>query len=165
MEACDVCGFEWDAVTAAQVPTRLRVAAAGYGVVLSSGDARLLPRPEPATWSAVEYSAHARDVMFNLRDRIVTGLAEDNPVPKPIFTDVRIENGLYANERPDQLAIDIDVAAGMFARTIEAMTAGQLARPIFYPWPRPETRTLLWVAAQALHEVEHHLDDVRRAVT
>ena len=40
----------------------------------------------------------------------------------------------------------------------------QLARPIFYPWPRPETRNLLWVAAQALHEAEHHLTDVQSLV-
>ena len=44
--------------------------------------------------------------------------------------------------------------------TVAALDAEQLARPIFYGWPRPATRSLLWVAAQALHEAEHHLDDV-----
>ena len=38
----------------------------------------------------------------------------------------------------------------------------RIERPIFYGWPREATRTLRWVGAQALHEAEHHLDDVRR---
>ncbi|MCU1394062.1 MAG: hypothetical protein JWM34_2490 [Ilumatobacteraceae bacterium] len=165
IEVCEVCGFEWDAVTAGEVPARLRATASGFGEALRSGDPTLAIRPEPAVWSAVEYGCHARDVMFNLRDRIINGIAEDNPVPKPQFTDVRIAVGLYANDQPEQLARDIDVAADLLARTIEAMTPELLARPIFYPWPRPATRNLLWVAAQALHEAEHHLDDVRRSLT
>ncbi|MCP3855439.1 MAG: hypothetical protein GY698_12000 [Actinomycetia bacterium] len=45
------------------------------------------------------------------------------------------------------------------------MTEADAERPIFYGWPRPATRTLRWVAAQALHEVEHHLGDVERIVS
>ena len=160
MEACDVCGFEWDAITADDLPTRLRASAVGYSEVLRSGS-DLSTRSAPDVWSVVEYTAHARDVLFNLRDRIVFGLAEDNPTPKPLHTDVRIASGLYIADTPHRQAVEIDVAADLFARTVEALTAEQLARPIFYSWPRPETRTLLWVAAQALHEAEHHLTDVR----
>ena len=165
MEACEVCGYEWDVITADEVPARMRAAAEGYREVLTSGDPRLTVRPDPDTWSAVEVAAHTRDVMFNLRDRIVTGLAEDNPTPWGLYTDDRIAHGLYAAEQPAQLAVDIHAGAGMFARTIEAMDDQQLDRPIAYPWLRQATRSLLWVAAQALHEVEHHLDDVRRRIS
>jgi len=30
-----------------------------------------------------------------------------------------------------------------------------------YGYPRVTNRNLRWVAAQALHEVEHHLSDIR----
>ena len=100
--------------------------------------------------------------MLNLRDRIVCGLAEDNPTPKAMFSDVRIDNGVYAADTAERLSVELDVAAGLLARLVEALDDTQLARPIFYPWPRPETRTLLWVASQALHEVEHHLADAER---
>lgn len=161
-EACDVCGYEWDRVTASEIPGRLRAAAEGYRLVLSSGAVALGERPAPDVWSTIEYASHVRDAMFNLRDRIVLGLAEDNPVPHPMNTDVRVAAGLYAGTPPDVLAVEVVVGADLLARTVEALDAEQLARPIFYPWPRPATRTLLWVAAQALHEAEHHLDDVRR---
>jgi len=161
MEACEVCGYEWDAVTADEVCTRIRALAAGYRDVLSGGGGRLSVRPDPETWSVVEYTAHVRDVFFNLRDRIVCGLAEDNPTPKSMFVDIRAASGLYAADTPERQILEIDIATDLFARTIEALDETQLARPIFYPWPRPETRTLLWVASQALHEAEHHLTDVQ----
>ena len=112
-EQCEVCGFEWDAVTAAEVPERLMQAAEGFGAVLRAGDPTLSQRPADETWSVVEYAAHVRDVMFNLRDRIVVGLAEDNPTPKAMFTDVRIDAGLYAGEDPQRLATEIEVGAGL----------------------------------------------------
>jgi len=162
MEACEVCGYEWDAVTAEEIPGRLRRAAEAFGVVLAGDPANFASRPDPDTWSIALYCSHTRDVMLNLRDRIVCGLAEDNPTPKAMFSDVRIDNGVYAADTADRLAIELDVAAGLLARLVEALDDARLSRPIFYPWPRPETRTLLWVASQALHEAEHHLTDVQR---
>jgi len=161
MQACEVCGYEWDAVAADEIPGRLRRGADAFGAVLAGDPANFAERPDPDTWSIALYCSHTRDVMLNLRDRIVCGLAEDNPTPKAMFSDVRIENGVYAADTADRLSIEIDVAAGLLARLVEALDDTQLARPIFYPWPRPETRTLLWVASQALHEAEHHLADVQ----
>jgi hypothetical protein len=161
-EQCDVCGFEWDAITSEEIPARLEAAASGFAEVLRPGDESLSQRLEPGVWSVVEYGCHVRDAMLNLRDRIIVGLAEDNPTPKAMFTDVRIAAGLYAGELPERLAGEIEVAAGLLGRTVAALEAPELARPIFYGWPRATTRSLLWVAAQALHEAEHHLTDVRR---
>jgi DNA segregation ATPase FtsK/SpoIIIE, S-DNA-T family len=160
-ECCDVCGFAWDSITADELPSRLRKAAEGFGAVLGRGGDALSRRTAPDVWSRVEYGCHVRDAMFNLRDRIVLGVAEDNPTPHAMHTDVRIAEGLYAGDQPKVLAVEIAVAADLLARTIETLDAEHLARPIFYGWPRPATRTLLWVGAQALHEAEHHLDDVR----
>ena len=160
-ERCDVCGFEWDTVTAGEIPKRLEEAADGFRLVLAGDQTALGSRPAPDVWSAVEYGCHVRDVMLNLRDRIVLGLAEDNPKPHAMFTDVRIALGLYEDEQPARLAEEIAIAAALLGRTIAALDDEQLARPIFYGWPQSATRTLLWVAAQALHEAEHHLDDVR----
>ena len=159
-EVCEVCGFEWDAVPAAAIPGRVRAAVAGFVDVLAGPHGRLAARPDATTWSAMECAAHVRDVLLNLRDRIVLGLALDDPVPHSMFADVRIECGLYARDQPGRLAMELDVAGDLLARTLEALSPDQLARPIFYGWPRPATRTLRWVGAQALHEAEHHLDDV-----
>ena len=90
---------------------------------------------------------------------------EDNPTPKSMYGAVGLASGIYADEEPATLALEVTVAGALLARTVAALDDAQLARPIFYPWPTPATRTLLWVAAQALHEAEHHLDDVQRLRT
>jgi DinB superfamily len=164
IERCEVCGFAWDAVPGGEVPARVSAAAASIAALIRPGGAAVVERPEPGTWSVLEYGCHVRDVLYNLRDRIVVGLAEDNPVPKAMFADVRLAHGLYAGDDPATLATEIELAGGLFARTISALDADTLARPIFYGWPTPGTRTLEWVAAQALHEAEHHLGDVERIV-
>jgi DNA segregation ATPase FtsK/SpoIIIE, S-DNA-T family len=161
MERCDVCGYEWDAVSEAEIPSRLRATAAGFQQMLSSGDASLGERPAPAVWSVMEYCAHVRDVMFNVRDRIILGLAEDHPTPKPMYQDVRIENDLYREDTPSTMSTELGVAIHLMAKTVAALDAPRLDRTLVYGWPRPADRSLRWVAAQALHEAEHHLADAR----
>lgn len=168
-ERCDVCGFEWDAVSAREVPSRLVEAADLIATVLRDGagtgdDDALRTRPDVATWSTVEYGAHVRDVLYNLRDRIVVGLVEDTPTPKAMYGAVRADLGLYAEDDPVTLATELELAARLVARTVRALTPDQLARTLVYGWPRDAERTLRWVAAQAVHEAEHHAADVARAV-
>lgn len=161
MERCEGCQFEWDTITASDATVRLRLVADEFAKLLSEPRVELHTRPEPTTWSVMEYSGHVRDCLLNLRDRIILGLAEANPVPKAMFQAVRIERGLYAEDTPETMAVEIRVAAHLLAKTIAALDDDQLARPIYYPYPREATRSLLWVAAQALHEAEHHLGDAR----
>lgn len=160
-ERCDVCGFEWDAVPVGDVPARLVAAADLIASILREGDpGRLRAGPEAGTWSAVEYGGHVRDVLYNIRDRIVVGLVEDTPTPKAMYGAVRAELGLYAEDEPVTLATELELAARLFARTVRALTPVQLDRTLVYGWPREAERLLRWVAAQALHEVEHHATDV-----
>lgn len=162
-ERCDVCGFEWDAVPAREVPARVVAAADLIASILREGDPVLLAaRPDADTWSAVEYGAHVRDVLYNIRDRIVVGLVEDTPTPKAMYGAFRAELGLYAEDEPVTLATELELAARLFARTVRALSPEQLARTLVYGWPREAERPLRWVAAQALHEVEHHATDVAR---
>lgn len=160
-EACDVCGFAWDDVPAVDIPPRLRAALDGYLAVLADDDPGLSTRPSADVWSVIEYCGHVRDVAFNLRDRIVLGLAEDHPTPKPMYQDVRIENGLYADDTPAAMALELAAGLGLLAKTVAALDDARLARTLVYGWPRVADRSLAWVAAQALHEAEHHLADVQ----
>ena len=168
IESCAVCGFVWDAVTAGDIGPRAVAAAAAAATALRQHAGVAAIRPAAEQWSMLEYGGHMRDVLLNLRDRIVLGLAEENPTPKPMYGDLRIDSGLYAADTPTVVADELQMAAALFARTFAALTAEQLHRPIFYGWPRAATRNLLWVAAQAVHEAEHHATDVeavRRSTT
>lgn len=161
LEQCNQCGFEWDAMPASDLVPRLTEVAHRLHTIMSSGRPQLSVRLEPDVWSPLEYGAHVRDVMLNLRDRLVVGIAEDDPTPKPMHGGLRVTSGLYSHDTPGHLAKEIPLACDLMARTI-ATFLGDLERPIFYPWPTPATRTLRWVAAQAVHEAEHHLGDIER---
>src|SRR5262249_26039356 len=148
-EACEVCGFEWDAITAGEVAPRLTAATAGFAELLGADRAVVTVRPRPDRWSALEYGAHLRDVLINVRDRIFVGLAEDDPVTKPMYRELRIP--FYASETPQGVAADLTSAAALFVRTFDGLTADQLTRTLVYAYPAVASRSLLWTAAQALH--------------
>lgn len=160
MEHCEVCGFTWDAIDPAELPGRLSSGVAAMAALVRA-EPGASSRPAEDRWSTLEYAAHLRDVLLNVRDRIILGAIEDNPEPKKLYPDARVGLGLYRQDTPALVAADLETAGGLFLRTLNALSREQMGRPIFYAWPTPATRTLDWVAAQVLHEVEHHLDDVR----
>ena len=164
LEHCPVCGFVWDAVDPAGLPKRVRAATRAMADVLRANAEVMSVRPSPERWSGVEYGCHVRDVCWNLRDRIVLGAVEDVPVPHALHTDNRIAMGLYASDTPDVTAGDLVVAGDVVARTMECLPPHLAERTLVYGWPRVAERSLHWVAAQLLHECEHHLDDVRENV-
>ena len=165
IEACPVCGFVWDDVDPATVPSRVRTATTAMAEVLRTHPDAMTQRPSPERWSGVEYACHVRDVCWNLRDRIVLGAVEDVPIPHGLHTDDRIAMGLYTRDTPEITAGDLVVAGDVVARTMECLPPELAERTLIYGWPRVAERTLHWVAAQLLHECEHHLDDVRENVT
>jgi hypothetical protein len=162
-ESCEVCGFVWDAVGPGDVAPRLTAAAYGMGHVLGARDALVTTRPAADRWSALEYGAHVRDVIVNIRDRIFVALAEDNPVTKPMYRELRIP--FYKDETPAGLADELAMAVAMFLRTFTDLTDEQRRRTLVYAYPREASRSVLWASAQALHEAEHHLGDARENVT
>jgi hypothetical protein len=164
MERCDVCGYEWDALADEELGPRLRAAVDGLITAIGRADADV--RPAEATWSPIEYAAHVRDVLVNLRERFLLAAIEDEPVPPRIHPDERVKLGLYAVESPDLLATELRVGTEMVLRTLGVLSAaGKLDRPITHTYPQPVVRTLRWLASQMLHEAEHHLADVTPAGT
>lgn len=128
---------------------------------IEQSSAQALIRRSANEWSAVEYGCHMRDVLYNLRDKIVLITVEDNPASIPLYGVPRVELGLYANDEPSTLAQEMRLAGALFGRTFDALPESSHSRLFLYRYPREAMRTLMWVAAQALHETEHHAADVR----
>jgi ketosteroid isomerase-like protein len=163
VERCPDCGFAWVDVPATEIGPRVTRGSDALAARLrAAAPERVAARPAPGVWSALEYGAHVRDVLMNIRDRVVVGLAEDAPAFKPLYRDVRVDLGLYRDERPDVVAAELHSAADLFARTFGCLDDEQLARPVVYAYPSERTRTILWMSRQVVHEVEHHLGDVGR---
>lgn len=164
VDACPTCGFVWDDVGDDEIAPRLRAGTSGFASLLADPDAPVGHRPAPDVWSASEYAGHVRDVLLVIRDRVVLALVQDDPSFSMLHPDQRVELGLYAADDPERLATDLTVATDLLLRFLAPLTAEQLARPCQYAWPEPATRSIRWMAQQAVHEVEHHLDDALRGL-
>jgi hypothetical protein len=163
-EACPDCGFVWEAITRDDVFRRVhRGIDRVTDLLLDEGD-ELYERPIPERWSAVEYTAHLRDVLVMMRDRLVIGLVEDTPSFAPMYRDERVDLGLYRREQAGELAEELRRAGDMFTRLFGSIEPAALNRPVIYNYPSPTQRTLLWMGQQVVHEVEHHATDIEQNV-
>ena len=159
-EHCGSCGFVWATVPASDISRRARAGSARIGELLVARAHDATTRPSIERWSALEYGAHVRDVLLHLRDRFVIALVEDNPTFKPLYRNERVALGLYRDDDVHAVAAELGFAANLFGRTFDVLDANQLQRLCEYAYPTLQTRTLLWMGQQVVHEVEHHLTDV-----
>jgi S-DNA-T family DNA segregation ATPase FtsK/SpoIIIE len=165
MEACGACGFVYEAVGADELPPRLRAAAAGLADLVTTSDATAVRRrPDAATWSALEYACHLRDVLLVQRERLYLALVEDTPGLVPMYREQRAELARYGDQDPERVARQLLVAAELLADAVAVLGPDQLARTCIYNYPEPAERPLLWLARHSLHEAEHHLADARASL-
>jgi hypothetical protein len=134
VEICDECGFDGRRV--ADVAGGLRVVLGALDVLLRDHDVDR--RPEPETWSAAEYVAHSIEVVRESVMEVaeVAGLTVDVAA-----TDCL---GMIA-------AVDV-LIGGLADRDRELLL---LEAPF-------ATMTATGVLLHALHDLEHHVLDIRR---
>jgi hypothetical protein len=159
-ESCQGCGFVWDAVAADEVGPGVRAATVAIAERVERAGAHATLRPSPDRWSVLEYAAHVRDVVTNVRDRIVQTLVEEEPTYAMLWRDERVEFGLYAGDDPAEVGAEVIAAGSLFARTFDRIDPALLARTGRYTYPVAMPRSVLWIAAQVLHECRHHLADI-----
>ena len=150
----------WESVPRDVIVSRVAAGTAAIADMIIDDTKCSAIRPAAGRWSATEYAAHVRDVLITLRDRLVIGLVEHDPSFKPMYRDERVDLGLYRGDTADAVADELRTVAAMFVRLFEAIDPRQLDRPVEYGWPRPARRSQLWMAQQAVHEVEHHRSDI-----
>jgi hypothetical protein len=129
--------------------------------VLRTSPVALSARPIPERWSILEYAAHTRDVLISIRERFVLASIVDGHIGTPIFRDERVDLGFYKLDTPEEVAEELQASSRLFVRTFEALPAGFENRVFTYSPISKADVTILWAGAQALHECEHHLGDVR----
>lgn len=171
MSDCEECGFTFADVGAADAPAAIRAFARRYRAPLTrflpgeDGDALLRTRPEPATWSALEYAAHVRDVFANYDRWVRQILAEDGPVLTGPGPDDQAAEGRYNDSDPVAVADALAANAEALATTFESVPgdgwdrAGTRRRADF-----EEERSVIRHARLAVHEGNHHLLDIGRGL-
>lgn len=156
---CPECGLDTRAVEPPSVADRLRAKAAAWPAVLRRADAA--HRPDPATWSPLEYGCHVRDV-FGLYDRRLALMLEvDDPLYPDWDQDATAVAERYDEQDPETVAAQLTAAGQALADRFDGVGDAQ--------WGRPGRRsdgasfTVATFARYLLHDPVHHLHDVHGA--
>ncbi len=163
MDHCDECGYQYASTPRQDIAPTFRALAQTYSErLMEGGDDALRSRPQPQTWSALEYACHVRDVLAVQRERIQLALAEDEPTFTPMGRDELVVERRYNAQQPKVVAQEITSAAEDLATSVEALDGPGWARTAVYAWPAPAVHTLEWVGRHTVHELIHHLLDIDR---
>jgi hypothetical protein len=161
-ERCDACGFDGAAHSDAELLESLRSLGERWRRHLAGAGAHLRIRPAATTWSAIEYAAHSRDVTALHAYGVEQALTQDEPRYPPI-SDRVIDDAAsaYGDADPDEVVDELTNAACRLAQLADDAGTGAWTRGLSVGDVRSDVRRLL---EHALHDSEHHLDDVERGL-
>jgi hypothetical protein len=152
---------------AVATPKTLRGFGRRYRVPLVRGlpgedlDGLLRMRPDPRTWSALEYACHTRDGFALYETRVGVVLMEDRPLLPRMRRDELVVERAYNAQDPAAVAEELAVAAEALAARLESVPGEG--------WVRVGVRdnlemTIDWMARNVVHEGSHHLLDIGRSL-
>jgi hypothetical protein len=162
VDRCEECGFEYDLNAAAEAGSSIAEGVPQLNALLRADTADLGRRRERDTWSPLEYGCHVRDVLLVQRERVLAARRMDTPSFDPMGRDERVEHDAYATQDPSDVARQVTDAASMFANVLSLVGPEEWDRTVIYNYPKVAERSLRWVAVHTVHEVRHHLLDIRR---
>lgn len=161
MDRCDECGFTYDLATDGDAGAAIVAGAGEMATLMDAGGDRVAGRQQPDVWSPLEYACHVRDVLLVQRERVLQARRDDRPAFAPMGRDERVEHDGYADQDPAAVARQLRDAAALFANVLDRLGPDR-DRTVVYNYPQPTERSLRWVAVHTVHEVQHHLLDIRR---
>jgi hypothetical protein len=168
-ERCEECGWLAGYVTTDNAEVEVSDLGPKYRAALTLAlpaepEDVLRRRPSARSWSALEYTAHVRDVIALWSGALHKLLAEDRPVlprPNPSIADEAAAAGGYNNLDPTTTAEELAVNANRMARKVATINADQWGRVIVFG---DEEMTAIAVVRKVAHEGAHHLQDIHRAL-
>jgi hypothetical protein len=165
---CGECHFVYDDVGIADGIEKLRALPRRYRTPLTrflpgeDGDAIVRTRPDPETWSALEYAAHMRDVVMLWGWGLNEVFKHDDPViPVPSSAELDAVTADYSSLGPVEVADQL-------AANVERMAAKADAAPT-EAWDRSgdfggDKITARDILRKVIHEGNHHLLDIGRGL-
>jgi hypothetical protein len=157
---CPECGEDASRIEPARVGSLVRDCAVQWRRVLTTAP-RVGKRPSPDVWSPLEYGCHVRDVFRVFDGRVALMLQQDDAQFDSWDQDDAALAGRYGEQDPQTVADELDAAAAAIADRFDTVAGDQ--------WERTGRRadgadfTVATIARYLLHDVVHHLHDVRFA--
>ena len=161
-EQCDACGFDGATYTDRDLLESLRTLGERWRHQLLAADVRLRTRPAATTWSAIEYAAHSRDVTALHAYGVEQALTGAEPTFPPISDDDANQAATnYGDADPDDVIGELTTAALRLAQLADEAGVAAWTHGLTVGDTRSDVRRLL---EHALHDSQHHLDDVARGL-
>ena len=155
---CDECGFEASTVLPGDVARLLRANAAAWRPLLDHP--QVGERPDDATWSALEYAGHVRDVFRLYEYRLGLMLDRDDPTFPNWDQDASAVEDRYAEQDPAAVVDDLESAGARLAEAFDAVPPDA--------WGRTGNRsdgarfTIDTFSRYLVHDPIHHVWDVEQ---
>ncbi|MFQ4149322.1 DinB family protein [Arthrobacter sp. LAPM80] len=154
--SCPECGFSAATATPATAATTIPALLPRWQMALRRANAE--ERPDPGTWSVLEYGAHVRDVFDVFAARLDLMLNEDNPTFANWDQDQAALDGDYSALDPEDVSKELVHNGLDAADAFGAVPENQ--------WQRRGLRsngsefTVVTLTGYFLHDLVHHLHDV-----
>ena len=155
---CPDCGFVAESFPVHDTAAVLRDNAVRFARLLA--DPRARQRPDDATWSALEYGCHVRDVYRLYLYRLDLMRGEDGPRFPNWDQDVTAIDERYDLQDPVEVAGELAVAADLLARAFDSVEP--------HEWQRTGFRsdgaafTIDSFTRYLVHDPVHHVWDVEQ---
>lgn len=165
--ACPDCGLAYDTISPGDTPVAVRSFPRRYRALLTTLEQEddlhsvLRRRPEPGTWSALEYTAHVADVLDDLATGIHRVVVGDHPTVRSRDPDQRAAEARYAEQDREQVLAALEAACARLASVLDGVDPGDWGRTGTMEWGERDALTL---ARDAVHEGAHHLRDLERGL-
>ncbi|AGP61560.1 hypothetical protein OEM_00240 [Mycobacterium intracellulare subsp. yongonense 05-1390] len=161
-EPCAGCGFAYDLRRATSAGHDIRALASEAVVLLSNNEIGVRSRSCPDVWSPLEYACHVRDVLLVQRERVLAARRANGHDCASMGRDERAEHDGYSEQDPAEVARQLADAAALFSNVLARLSDDDWDRTVIYHYPETHERSLRWVAVHTVHELQHHLLDIRR---
>jgi hypothetical protein len=158
--ACAGCGVDEDSIAVPDAIAAVRSFPRRYREALDAiPPGRLRTRPDPDTWSVLEYVVHFREVLELLSMALPIVVKEPGTVFPPI------DAGEAAQGRPEWV-LDPGLAVRGIAEAADAIARQAEGMP-WSAWDRTFTvgddvHPASWIVQHAAHEGAHHLHDIEQ---
>ena len=152
---CEECGYRLhDPATTGR---RLTDVVQRWGRVLLRPD--VARRPEPRVWSPLEYAGHCRDLIEVMGQRVAVMLEVNGPTYDDFDGEAAVREHEYWRADSAELANRLQDAADRTQEVLERVGPDEMERTGL----RGDgyTFTIATLCRYIVHDVEHHLYDVR----
>ncbi len=157
-DTCLTCGYRFHPLGVTEAVTALLNLPTAYRAALSAPDDALRARTDADGWTAIEYAAHATEVLHSTRKRLVLVFErDDRDVSPPHLEAVRAS---ARGAQPELVLASLSAACRDLAQLVSAAPEtvwGHTARR------DGEVVTARDLLTDALHEAHHHALDARAA--